>query len=141
VENADAVAAGEVLSHVDRTGHVVVQDHDVLVRKHLSRGCRGQSDRSRQNQQREQTSEHEEPPVQDRSITGARCHTADISVRSRTGPEGTGSICKEHLTTRPAYLTTRSRASGGRTSEPENSSVTMISTEALPPSPWQPIAA
>jgi len=39
------------------------------------------------------------------------------------------------------YLTKWSRASGGRTSAPEKSNVTMISTEALPPSPWQPIAA
>jgi hypothetical protein len=42
---------------------------------------------------------------------------------------------------RDAYLTNWSRASGGRTSVPENSKVTMTSTEALPPSPWHPIAA
>ena len=45
------------------------------------------------------------------------------------------------LSGRPAYFTTWSRASGARTSPGVKSSVTMISTDALPPSPWQPMAA
>src|SRR5262249_26989790 len=40
-----------------------------------------------------------------------------------------------------SYRTNGSRASGGRTSDPEKSRVTTTSTDALPPSPWQPIAA
>ncbi len=39
------------------------------------------------------------------------------------------------------YFWYRSRASGGRTSAPENSTVRTISTLLFRPRPWQPIAA
>ena len=59
----------------------------------------------------------------------SRVMLVDSGVRAITPLRGAG------------YFWYRSRASGGRTSAPENSTVRTISTLLFRPSPWQPIAA